>query len=216
MPDSMEVDQPMDDGEVTSVTETCDVRGNSAHGGLEPPEPMDTAATSGDSADGGGEDELSRAAGLRGCNVQDINGTNSTSSAPTSSGHVDADMGQDEAPSAFPAAARSFSPDALQERLVRMLAGGDGPVRSGWPACCSKVTTGLVLDAMTAVLSSLFLARKWKPPTGTKPDRTELEPEMEAGPYYELEQSERRLAALDFEDRENLGPAGPGLEAGYM
>ena len=34
--------------------------------------------------------------------------------------------------------------------------------------------------------------------------------------YYELEQSERRLAALDFEDRENLGPAGPGLEAGYV
>ena len=169
MPDSMKVDQPMDGGEVTSVTETCDVRGNSAHGGLEPPEPMDAAATSGDSADGGGEDELSRAAGLRSCDVQDINGTNSTSSAPTSSGHADADMGQDEAPSAFPAAARSFSPDALQERLVRMLAGGDGPVRSGWPSCCSKVTTGLVLDAMTAVLS-LFLARKWKPPTGTKPD----------------------------------------------
>ena len=45
---------------------------------------------------------------------------------------------------------------------------------------------------------------------------TELEPEMEVGPYYELEQSERRLAALDFEDREKLGPAGPGLEAGYV
>ena len=37
------------------------------------------------------------------------------------------------------------------ERLRRMLVvGGEGPERSYWPACCGKVTIGLVLDVMEA------------------------------------------------------------------
>ena len=122
MAESMDVDAPPEGGSVTSVVEAGDLRGNSAPHGLDPPEPMDAAVIGGGKDEVVGKDELSQATNLRGCDVQDINATNSTSFDPTSSGHAAAEPGQQAAPSAPPAAEFSCAPDALRERLRRMLA----------------------------------------------------------------------------------------------
>ena len=109
----MEVDEPIEGGEVTSVIETGDMRGNSASAAINPPKPMEMAANGDNALSLGGINKFSQAADRRGQSLQDIERTISPSSAPTISGHADAEPGQPTAPVALPAAAGSCLLDAL-------------------------------------------------------------------------------------------------------
>ena len=76
-----------------------------------------------------------------------------------------AEPGTVEASEALPAASSDFSAAALQQLVQRMLvAGGDGSVRSGWPACSAQVTNELVLNAIQAVLAVFLVHFKWNEP----------------------------------------------------
>ena len=145
--DTMEVDEPIEGGEVTSVIETGDMRGNSASAAINPPEPMEMAANGDNALSLGGINKFSQAADRRGQSLQDIERTISPARLPQQSRGMQmlcrCRAGAANSPGCFASCCRKlFAGCLVMERLRRMLVvgGEEGPERSYWPACCGKVT----------------------------------------------------------------------------
>ena len=132
----MAEDDPMDDGELLRMDDPAGLRGVSAAAGLDPPQPVNAAVIDDHSGTRLMENEFSQGGDVRGCDLQGIKSADQPPSGAESPGRAAGEPGSVEASEALPAASGDFSAAALQQRVERMLvAGGDGPVRSGWPAC---------------------------------------------------------------------------------
>ena len=157
LPEPMAEDDPTSDVDLLGVAGPGGLRGVLVPDLLDPPQPIDVADMDDNSANKQVENEFSQGADLRGCDIQGIENADKPSSWAESEGREAAEPGTVEALEALPAASGDFSAAALQQRVERMLvAGGDGPVRSGWPACPAQVTNELVLNAMQAECSPSF------------------------------------------------------------
>ena len=150
----------MDDGELLRMDDPAGLRGVSAAAGLDPPQPVNAAVIDDHSGTRLMENEFSQGGDVRGCDLQGIKSADQPPSGAESPGRAAGEPGSVEASEALPAASGDFSAAALQQRVERMLvAGGDGPVRSGWPVCSAQVTNELVLNAMQGQrVLAVFLA----------------------------------------------------------
>ena len=153
---------PMNDGELPSADVSVGLRGVSAPHGLHPTHPMDAAAIDKNLAFNALENEFRQDRDVRGQVVKGIDEADQPSLGAESPGRAAAEPGPEEPRNAPPAAPAGFSPAALQSRVELMLvSGGEGPVRSGWPPCCTKVTNES-LRAGTKKLTPVLSRVPWQ------------------------------------------------------